>query len=208
MIRILLADDHSVVREGVRRVLALAEDFEVAGEAADGWDLLALARTTPADLLITDLGMPGPHGIELIKRLREALPRLPILAFTMHADNQLATRVMRAGANGYLTKDSEPGELIAAVRRIARGQRYVDPGVSGRLLLDAQGNEPPHASLSNRELQVLTMLANGSTVTAIARELNLSVKTVSTHKSRLMGKLALASSAELVRYALAHGLVN
>lgn len=208
MIRILLADDHSVVREGVRRVLALAEDFAVVGEAADGWDLLAMARALPADLLITDLGMPGPHGIELIKRLREALPRLPILAFTMHADNQLALRVLRAGANGYLTKDSEPGELIAAVRRIARGQRYVDPGVSGRLLLDTQGNEPPHAALSNRELQVLTMLGNGLTVTAIGRELNLSVKTVSTHKARLMIKLALSSSAELVRYALSHGLVK
>ncbi|MDX5364749.1 MAG: response regulator transcription factor [Pseudazoarcus pumilus] len=208
MIRVLLADDHSVVREGVRRVLALADDLEIAGEAADGWEALALARSTPADLLITDLGMPGPHGVELIKRLREALPRLPILAFTMHADNQLATRVLRVGANGYLTKDSEPGELIAAVRRIARGQRYIDPGMSGRLLFDAQGSEPPHAALSNRELQVLTMLANGMTVTAIAQELSLSVKTVSTHKTRLMVKLALSSSADLVRYALAHGLVR
>ncbi|MDX5445922.1 MAG: response regulator transcription factor [Zoogloeaceae bacterium] len=208
MIRLLLADDHSVVREGVRRVLALAEDFEVVGEAADGWDLLALARTTPADLLVTDLSMPGPHGVELIKRLREALPRLPILAFTMHADNQLATRVLRAGAKGYLTKDSEPGELIAAIRRIVRGQRYVDPGVSGRLLLDTQGNDPPHAALSNREFQVLTLLASGSTVTAIARELKLSVKTISTHKARLMLKLGLSSGAELVRYALGHGLVR
>lgn len=208
MIRILLADDHSVVREGVRRVLALDEDLEVVGEAADGWDLLALVRATPADLLITDLGMPGPNGVELVRRLHETQPRLPLLAFTMHADNQLATRVLRAGANGYLTKDSEPGELIAAIRRITRGQRYVDPGVSGRLLLDARGEDPPHAALSNRELQVLTLLANGATVTAIAQELKLSVKTVSTHKSRLMLKLSLGSSAELVRYALAHGLVR
>lgn len=208
MIRVLLADDHSVVLEGVRRVLALADDLEVVGEARDGWALLKLVRSVQADLLLSDLGMPGPHGVELVRRLREVQPRLPVLVFTMHADNQLATRVLKAGASGYLTKDCEPGELIAAIRRTARGQRYIDPGVSGRLLLDTAGDQPPHAVLSNREYQVLARLAGGASVTAIASELNLSAKTISTHKARLMLKLGLASGADIVRYALAHGLIR
>jgi len=206
--RVLLADDHRVVLKGVRQVLALADDIEVVGECLDGWQALARVRDTPADVLVSDVGMPGPHGVELVRRVREAQPRLPVLMFTMHADKQLATRLLRAGAAGYLTKDCEPEELIAAVRRTARGQRYVDPEISARMLLEAADGAPPHARLSNRELEVLTLLARGRTVTGIAQELRLSVKTVSTHKARLMQKLQIESGAELVRYALQHQIVG
>jgi DNA-binding NarL/FixJ family response regulator len=207
-IRILLADDHAVVLKGVRQVLALADDFEVVGEALNGADTLDMVRTRPADLLICDISMPGTHGVDLLRRIRETHARLPVLMFTMHADNHLAMRLLQAGANGYLTKDCEPEELISAVRRTARGRRYVDPGLAATLLLSPPDDKPPHTRLSNRELEVLTLLSGGATVTAIARDLRLSAKTVSTHKSRLMQKLGLESGTDLVRYAMQHGLIR
>jgi DNA-binding NarL/FixJ family response regulator len=208
VIRILIGDDHAIVRQGLRQVLALEPELELAAEAKNGWEVIELIRTASPDLLLLDMNMPGPSGVELIKRVREEAPRLPILVLSMHGESQIAGRAIKAGAAGYLTKDSEPETLIHAIRQVAGGAHYVEPAVAERLLFDPSPRDAavPHAALSDREYQVFLMLAQGRGVVEIADALHLSAKTVSTHKFRLMQKLGLDNLSDLVRYALKHEL--
>jgi DNA-binding NarL/FixJ family response regulator len=208
VIRLVIADDHSIVREGLKQLLAASSDFQVVGEAANGHEVLARLREIEFDLLLLDMSMPGRSGIELIKQIKSENPKMRILVFTMHQEQQYAVRAIKAGASGYLTKDSASDLLPTAIRKIASGGAYITPAVAEQLALDAMphSSAAPHLSLSDREFQVMRMLVAGTSVTAIADELHLSVKTISTHKARLMQKMGLASQADLVRYAMSHDL--
>jgi DNA-binding NarL/FixJ family response regulator len=210
MIRIVLADDHAIVRAGLRHILSLVSDFEVVGEASDGHEALRLARELAFDLLVLDLSMPGRSGMELIKLVRAERPKVRILVLSMHQETQYAVRAIKSGASGYLTKESAPGELEQALRKIAAGGAYVTAEVAQQLALGAMPgtDAPPHDTLSTREFEVFQRLVAGDSVTVIAQQLHLSVKTVSTHKANLMHKLGLASPADLVRYAIRHGLAD
>jgi len=209
MIRILLADDHALVREGLRRILTAAADIEVAAEAADGDEVLALVRSAEFDLALLDLSMPGLSGLALIKRLKLEKPRLRILVLSMHGESQYAARALKAGASGYLTKDSAAAQLLGAIRKIAAGGVQISEAAAAQLIgASATGDSLPHAALSDREYEVLRHIVAGRTITDIADVLNLSVKTVSTHKARILQKLNLAGTAELVRYAIEHGLTD
>ncbi|HET9384867.1 MAG TPA: response regulator transcription factor [Gemmatimonadales bacterium] len=210
MIRVLLADDHAVVRAGLREILADTGDIRVAGEATNGQEALARVREQEFDVAVLDMSMPGRNGIELIKLVKAEKPGIRILVLSMHSEAQYAVRAIRAGASGYLGKESAADELVAAIRRIAGGGAYVSPETAERLALDAgrASNAPPHTLLSDREYQVFQLIANGATVGEIARQLSLSVKTVSTHKTRILEKMGLANQAELIRYALEHKLLD
>jgi two-component system invasion response regulator UvrY len=206
----LLADDHAMVRSGLKEILADTGDMIVAGEATNGHEVLAQVRAQEFDVAVLDMTMPGRSGIELIKQVKEAKPKLRVLVLTMHKEEQYAVRALRAGASGYLTKESAADELVAAIRRIASGGAYVSPETAERLALDAgRGSDgPPHTRLSDREFQVFQMIAGGAAVGEIAQQLSLSVKTVSTHKTRILEKMGLANQAELIRYALEHKLLD
>ena len=210
MIRVLLADDHAIVRAGLKEILADTGDITVAGEAANGQEVMARVRGHDYDVAVLDLSMPGRSGIELIKQVKDEKPKLRILVLTMHSEEQYAVRALKAGASGYLTKDSAAEQLVAAIRRIAAGGAYVSPETAERLALGAApGAEvAPHTLLSDREFQVLQLIAGGQSVGEIARRLSLSVKTVSTHKTRILQKMGLANQAELIRYALEHKLLD
>ena len=207
MIRVLLADDHQIVRDGLRRILAGQADLEVAGEAANGDEALALVRAHDYDVAVLDLSMPGLSGLDLVKRLKLEKPQLRLLVLSMHGEQQYAARALKAGASGYLTKDSASAQLIGALRKVAGGGVHVSAAAVAGLVSAAGGDGPPHARLSDREFEVLKLLAGGASPTDIARRLHLSVKTVSTHKTRVLDKLGLGGTAELVRYALEHKLV-
>ncbi len=210
MIRVFIADDHAIFREGLRRVLAFAGDMDVSGEACNGREVLAQAPRGAHDVLLLDLNMPGPGGIELIRRVRNEAPKLPILVLTVHDEAEIARRAIAAGAAGYLTKDGEPEVLFEAVRAVSRGRHYVEQTVASRVLFQGTTDDGrvPHHQLSNREFDVFRRLAEGGTIPAIAAALGISPKTVSTHKFRLMQKLGVASDGELIRYALRHRLVE
>jgi DNA-binding NarL/FixJ family response regulator len=210
MIRIVIADDHTIVREGLMQLLAAAGDFEVVGEARDGHEVMTLVRDLDFDVLLTDMSMPGKSGVELIKQVKSEKPRLRILVLTMHEEHQYAVRAIRAGASGYLTKDSASAQLVSALRKVAGGGAYISSAVAEQLALNAMpGAEgPPHAALSDREFQVFRMIAEGKSVSDIAERLNLSVKTVSTHKANLMQKMNISTTGEIIRYAIAHNLVE
>ena len=210
MIRVLLADDHAIVRAGLKEILAGTGDITVAAEAANGREVLERVREADFDIAVLDMSMPGRSGIELIKQVKGEKPKLRILVLTMHNEEQYAVRVLRAGASGYLTKDSAAEQLVAAIRRIAGGGAYVSAETAEKLAHSA-GNRTdaaPHTLLSDREFQVFRMIANGKSVGEMARLLSLSVKTVSTHKTHILEKLNLTSTAELVRYALEHKLLD
>ena len=211
MIRVLLADDHAIVRAGLRELLADTGDIAVTGEAGNGQEVLANVRQHDYDVLVLDMSMPGRSGIELIRQVKEEKPKLRILVLSMHGEAQYAVRAIRGGASGYLTKDSAIEQLVAAIRRIAAGGAYVSPETAERLALDF--NRPPeeaapHTLLSDREFQVFQLIVAGKSVSAIAEALSLSVKTVSTHKTRIMEKMNLDNQAALVRYAVRHKLVD
>jgi DNA-binding NarL/FixJ family response regulator len=211
MIRIVLADDHAIVREGLKRIVGDAADFTVAGEAADGTEVMRVVRETEFDVLVLDLSMPGRSGMELIKLVKAEKPRLRILVLSMHQETQYAVRAIKSGASGYLTKESAPAQLEQAIRKIAAGGAYISSEVAEQLALGAMpggGGALPHESLSDREFQVFRLLVAGEAVSDIAQKLNLSVKTVSTHKANLMQKLGLSNATEMLRYALKHGLAD
>lgn len=210
MIRIVIADDHAIVREGIKRIVAAGEDMEVVGEAADGTEVMQRVRELDFDLLVLDLSMPGRSGMELIKLVRAEKPRLRVLVLSMHQELQYAVRAIKSGASGYLTKESAPAELLQALRKIAGGGAYVTSEVAEQLALGAMpgGTEATHGSLSPREFEALRLLASGLSVTEAAGKMNVSVKTVSTHKANLMHKLSLHNQSELVRYAIRHGLAD
>lgn len=209
-IRLLIADDHAIVREGLRRILAAEPAFEVVGEARDGHEALAAVRAGGFEVLILDLSMPGRGGIELLRQAKSERPELRVLVLSMHAEDQYAVRAIRAGASGYLTKDTAATQLVAALHRVASGGLFITPAVAEALALGLQsaGDGLPHKRLSDREHEVFVLLAGGASVTEIAARLRLSVKTVSTHKTHILEKMGLGSLAELVRYALAHRLLD
>jgi len=210
MIRVLLADDHAIVRNGLKEILESTGDIVVAAEATNGHEALARVRETEIDVAVVDLSMPGRSGIELIKLLKVERPKLRLLVLSMHSEQQYAVRAVRAGAAGYLTKESAADELVAAIRRIAGGGAYISPETAERLVLASNtgSDGPPHTQLSNREYEVFRALVDGKSVTDIAAGLNLSVKTISTHKSRILEKMGLANQADLVRYAVRHNLTD
>lgn len=210
MIRIVIADDHAIVREGLKRIVSSVDDMEVAGEAANGTEVMQQVRELTFDVLILDLSMPGRSGMELIKLVRAEKPKLRILVLSMHQELQYAVRAIKSGASGYLTKESAPAQLEQAIRKIAAGGAFISAEVAEQLALGAMpGSEAsPHESLSNREFEVLHLLVAGVSVTDIAVRLNLSVKTVSTHKANLMQKMGLLNQGDLIRYALKHGLID
>ena len=208
MIRVLLADDHGLVREGFRGILSKAADIEVAAEAASGDEALALVKKHDFDLALLDLSMPGLSGLALIKRLKLEKPKLRILVLSMHGESQYAARALKAGASGYLTKDSATAELIGAIRKIAAGGVQISEAAAAQLIGAHGAGDAIEASLSDREYEVLRQIVAGRSVTDIAAALNLSVKTVSTHKARILQKLNLTGTAELVRYAIEHGLAD
>ena len=210
-VRIVLADDHAIVREGLKRIVGDVEDFQVVGEAADGTAVMKAVRELDFDVLLLDLSMPGRSGMELIKLVKAEKPRLRILVLSMHQEMQYAVRAIKSGASGYLTKESAPGQLEQAIRKIATGGAYISAEVAEQLALGAMpggASGLPHENLSDREFEVFRLLVAGDAVTDIAHKLNLSVKTVSTHKANLMQKLGLANQTELVRYAIKNGLAD
>ena len=210
-VRIVLADDHAIVREGLKRIVGDVADFQVVGEAADGTAVMQAVRELEFDVLVLDLSMPGRSGMELIKLVKAEKPRLRILVLSMHQEMQYAVRAIKSGASGYLTKETAPSQLEQAIRKVSSGGAYISAEVAEQLALGAMpGGDAalPHENLSDREFEVFRLLVAGQAVTDIAHKLNLSVKTVSTHKANLMQKLGLSNQTELVRYALKHGLTD
>jgi two-component system invasion response regulator UvrY len=210
VIRLLVADDHAIVRRGLREILGEAHDFTVAGEAATREEVLARIGERAWDVLILDLSLPGCSGIDLLAEVKHRRPDLPVLILTVHPEDQYALRALRAGAAGYLTKESAPEQLVEAVRKVVRGGRYVSPTVAERLAfnLGPDAGRPPHEALSDREYEVLRMLASGKTVSEVAAELSLSVKTVSTYRTRVLEKMGMRTNAELTHYAIKNRLVD
>jgi two-component system, NarL family, invasion response regulator UvrY len=210
MIEILVADDHAIVRDGLKRILAGAGDLIVRGEARNAHETIELVRSRDWDLLLMDMSMPGRSGIDLIKQVKSEKPRLPVLVLSMHQEQQYAVRAMRAGASGYLNKDSAAELLVGAIRKVVGGGVFVSEATAELLARDAirGADVAPHTLLSDREFQVFRMMVQGKTLTQIAGELALSVKTVSTHKTHVLEKMQLANQAQLVRYAIEHSLLD
>jgi len=207
-IRILVADDHSVVRRGLSHIFAMSPDIVIAAEAASGSEVLEKLKSTPVEVLLTDISMPDTDAVELVKRVKAEHPGVAVLVHSMHAEAPIASRMLKAGASGYITKDSEPEQLIGALRKVAGGGRYIVAELAERLAFGDSGTRPLHELLSERESQVFLLLASGKALKAIARDLALSPKTASTYKTRVMQKLKVDSDAELVRYAVAHQLIK
>jgi len=210
-IRILLADDHTVLRSGLRALLSAQTDLEVTGEAADGGEALRLAQTLKPDVVVMDIGMPGGSGIDATARIRRELPSTKVLILSMHDDQGYLRQALRAGASGYVLKKAADTELLAAIRAAARGEVFLDPSLAKGLVEDVvlpKAQEPALPVLSEREREVLRLLARGHTNQQVADRLCIGVKSVETYKARLMEKLGLKGRAELVRYALTHGLLK
>jgi DNA-binding NarL/FixJ family response regulator len=210
MIQLMIADDHAIMREGLKQLFALAGDLQVTGEAENGVMLLEQLRHGNVDLLLLDMSMPGISGEDLIARIHTHYPQLPILVLSMHNEVQIAQRALRSGASGYLTKDRDPEALLTAIRRVATGGRYIDAGLAEQIAFAASGLGPyaQHDTLTDRELQVMRLLARGFRVSRTAKELSISHKTVSTHKARMMEKMGFTSMSEIVRYAVSHRLIQ
>jgi DNA-binding NarL/FixJ family response regulator len=208
--KILIADDHAILRRGLREILQRELRDLVCGEAADASEVLAAVGRESWDLLILDVTMPGRSGLDLLKDLRQLRPRLPVLVLSMHPEDQYGRRVLKAGAAGYMNKETAPEELVTAIRKVLAGGRYVSAALAETLARDLarDGERPPHELLSNREFEVLRKLAAGKTVGQIAEELHLSVPTVSTYRARLMEKMGMSTTAELMRYALQNDLAE
>jgi two-component system invasion response regulator UvrY len=210
VIRVVLADDHALVREGLRRILEEHADLRVVAEVGTGDEVLRAVAASPVDVVVLDISMPGPGVFELLKRLGETHRTVRTVVLTMHPEDQYAVRVLRAGAAGYLSKERSSGLLVEAIRKAYRGEVFVSPSLADTLAAQVvgRGRRPTHQLLSDRELDVLVRLAKGQTVKAIAADLSLNRKTVSTYHSRIRRKLHLQSDADLIRYALEHGLAD
>jgi len=210
MIRVLIADDHAVVRQGLRQILTETPDMSVAGEAANGLETLDRVHGEEYDVLVLDITMPGRSGFDILKELRAEKSKLPVLVLSMHAEEQFAVRLLKAGASGYLNKESAPDELVKAIRKVVTGGRYVSPALAEKLAfeIDSDSDRLLHDSLSDREFQVMRMMAAGQTVKEIATELALSVKTISTYRARILEKMNLRTNAELIHYAIQNQLID
>lgn len=210
-LKVLIVDDHAILREGVKHILSEFPDIVVAGEARNGNDALAMLHAENWDVMVLDMSMPGKSGIELIKQFKVERPKLPILILSMHKEDLYAVRTLKAGASGYLCKDNAETQLVQAIRKVARGGLFMSPAVAESLATEAltgTPNAPTHTLLSDREYQVFRHIACGKGISDIASELNLSVKTISTHKTRLMHKMSFSNIAELIHYAIKHDLVE
>lgn len=209
MIRILVADDHAIVRRGLRQIVADESDMEVVGEAQTTQEILDLARQEEWDVIVLNISMPGRGGFEALKALKQTHSKRPVLVLSMYPEDQFAVRAFRAGAAGYMTKESAPEEFVQAIRKVVRGGKYVSPSLAEKLAaeLGEDAERPPHEALSEREYHVLCLLASGKTVTQIAAEMSLSVKTISTYRARLLEKMRMKTNAEVTRYAIEHRLV-
>jgi len=210
MAKVLIADDHSVVRHGLKQILADTNDMEVVAEAANGAEVLERLRVIGVDIVVLDLSMPGISGLEVIRQIRKEYPKIAVLVLSVHSEEQYAVRVMKVGASGYVTKDSAPEELVKALRCASCGRKYVSGSLAERLAIDLErgSDKPPHEDLSDREYEVFRLIVSGLSAQQIAGELGLSAKTVSTYRARLMLKMRMHSSAELTRYAIVHGIVD
>jgi two-component system, NarL family, invasion response regulator UvrY len=210
MNRVLIADDHAVVRQGLRQILSDCSDIAVGGEAANGQEVFEKARGAKWDLVVLDISMPGQSGVDILKQLKHEQPELPVLVLSMHPEDQFAERALKAGASGYLTKESAPEELVRAIRKILAGGKYLNPALAERLAFSRQTTDarPLHATLSDREYEILCRIASGKTVSQISNELSLSVKTISTYRARVLEKMGMKTNAELTGYALRHQLVE
>lgn len=210
MIKVLIADDHAIVRSGLKQILAETPDIIVAGEAADARQALDQVQAEDFDALVLDITMPGRGGLDILKDLKRLKPKLPVLVLSMHAEEQYATRTLRAGAAGYLNKESAPEELVKAIRKVCSGGKYVSAAQAERMAdeLQSDSSKPPHEFLSNREYEILCLIASGRTATEVAHDLSISVKTVSTYRARILEKMNLATNAQLTHYAIKCGLVD
>ncbi len=210
MIRVLIADDHAIVREGLKQIVADTTDVVVAGEAANGHEVFDYLRRAACDVVLLDIAMPGKDGLDTLKELKAARPQLPVLVLSMYPEDQYAVRLLKAGASGYLTKESAPDELIAAIRKVSKKGKYISAALGEKLafLLDSGGGQPPHERLSDREYQVMLMIAGGKTATAVAEIMCLSVKTVSTYRARALRKMGMRNNAEFTFYAMKEGLLG
>jgi len=210
MIRVLIADDHPIVREGLKQVIAKDVDMTVAGEALNGQELLDKVYAQPVDVVVMDFAMPGRNGLDVLKELKRERPKLPVLILSMYPESELAPRVLKAGAAGYMTKESAPKELVQAIRKLHAGGKYVSAALAEKLVVDFATNarSKPHEGLSDREYQVLIMIASGKNVQEVAAELSLSVKTVRTYRDRILEKMQMKNVVELTHYALQYGLIG
>jgi len=210
MIKILIADDHPVVRKGLKDIIEEAPDMVVGGEARNGQEVLENVRKSDYDVVLLDISMPGRSGLEILKELKSEKPELSVLILSVHPEEQYAVRVLKAGASGYLTKESAPDELIAAIRKASIGRKYISSSLAEKLAFDLEidAEKPLHETLSDREYEVMCMIASGKTISEIAEELFLSVKTISTYRSRILEKMRMKSNAELTHYALKNRLVE
>ena len=210
MIRVLIADDHPIVRRGLKEILVRELEGATCGEAENAQQVLAQVRTHNWDLVILDISMPGRSGIDVLRDLKREQPKLPVLVLSMYPEDQYGKRVLKAGASGYMNKESAPEELIEAIRKVLTGGRYVSPSLAERLASDmsAEVEQPPHERLSDRELEVLRMIASGKTISQTAEELHLGVTTVSTYRARILEKMNMKTTAELIHYAVRNGIVD
>jgi DNA-binding NarL/FixJ family response regulator len=209
VLRVLIADDHPVVREGVRQIFATVPDIELAAETSNGTDTVWKVRQGNIDVVLLDISLPGTDGIDVLKQLKRERPRVPVLMFTIHPESDYAVRSLRAGAAGYIVKDVRPAQLIEAVRHVARGGRYITPAVAEQLaFVLLSDTENPHERLSDREFRVMCLIASGKSHAEIGAELNVSPKTVSTYRGRILEKMNMRTNAELTHYAIQRGLVS
>jgi len=209
-IRILIADDHPIVRAGFKLVISDTQDMTVADEAGNGQEVLNLIRKKDYDIVLLDISMPGRNGLEVLKDLKAEKPKMPVMILSIYPEEQYAVRALRAGASGYMTKASAPNELIAAIRKISQGGKYISASLAEKLTeyLDEDANKPLHEKLSDREYQVMLLIASGKTVSDIADELCLSVKTISTYRSHIIDKMRLKNNAEITLYAVQNNLIG
>ncbi|MCD6384548.1 response regulator transcription factor [Candidatus Sumerlaeota bacterium] len=210
MIKILIADDHPIVREGIKQILAETDDMVVAGEAATSQEVLNKVLKEDFDVVLLDISMPGRSGLDVLKEIKFAKPKIQVLMLSIHPEEHYAERVIKAGASGYLTKESAPDELIGAIRKVSQGRKYISPSFAEKLAsrLDTDTDKLPHERLSDREYQVMRMIASGKTVKEIAEEMALSIKTISTYRSRVLQKMGMKNNAELTYYVIKHNLVE
>lgn len=210
MIRILIADDHAIVRAGLRQFISDQADMSVAGEAATGAETVSLVRAEPYDVVLLDISMPDRNGVDTLKQLKQIRPEMPVLMLSAHAEEQYAVNLLRAGAAGYVSKDSASTQLVSAIRTVAHGRKYVSQDLAQQLAdgVSGHGDEPLHAQLSQREFQIFCKLASGMPVSKIAKELFLSVKTVSTYRSRVLEKMGMKTNADLTYYAIKNKLIE
>ena len=208
--KILIADDHPVFRQGLRQILNETSDIIVVDEVCDGLEVLNRVRESCCDVVLLDISLPGMNGIDILKQIKREQPELPVLMLTMHPEDQYAIRALKAGASGYLTKESTPDELVTAIRKVAAGGKYISFALAEKLAfeLGRMDEKAPHETLSDREYQIMLLIASGKTVTEIAKTLSLSIKTVSTYRSRILEKMKMKSSAELTYYSIKNQLVN